>query len=223
MPEELDTRLDDPSHGGSELQRRGIIALDVLERSIIVLLYAFLVERIAATYSSTHEVVSLLVVPSEGLVVLFALIRRRTQTISRSPWVWLLALAATCAPMSVNASGSSPIVPPIAGALLLVFGMIVQVHAKLTLGRSFGCVPAHRGLRIAGPYKFVRHPMYAGYLLGHVAFLLIYPTLWNLSVYAATYALQIPRLLIEERLLGADPAYREYQSVVRYRLLPGLF
>jgi protein-S-isoprenylcysteine O-methyltransferase Ste14 len=65
--------------------------------------------------------------------------------------------------------------------------------------------------------------MYAGYLLSHVAFLLMNPTLWNLTAYATCYALQIPRLLNEERLLENDPQYRAYQATVKYRLIPGVF
>jgi protein-S-isoprenylcysteine O-methyltransferase Ste14 len=84
-------------------------------------------------------------------------------------------------------------------------------------------VPAHRGLKVAGPYRFVRHPMYAGYLLSHAAFLLMNPTVGNVAVYAVCYALQIPRIFAEERLLSRDPEYREYRRTVRYRLIPWLF
>jgi protein-S-isoprenylcysteine O-methyltransferase Ste14 len=102
-------------------------------------------------------------------------------------------------------------------------GMVIQVLAKLALGRSLGCVPAHRGLKLSGPYGCVRHPMYAGYLLSHLAFLLMNPTWWNLTAYALAYVLQVPRLLAEERLLAHDPQYRAYQAAVRYRLVPFVF
>jgi protein-S-isoprenylcysteine O-methyltransferase Ste14 len=65
--------------------------------------------------------------------------------------------------------------------------------------------------------------MYTGYLVSHLAFLLMNPTWWNLGVYAFCYALQTPRLLAEERLLARDPQYRDYQAAVRYRLIPGVF
>jgi len=91
------------------------------------------------------------------------------------------------------------------------------------LGRSFGVVPAHRGLKLAGPYRFVRHPMYAGYLLSHLAFLTMNCTWWNVGVYAVLYGLQVPRLLAEERLLDTDLRYRAYRTKVRYRLIPGIF
>lgn len=198
-------------------------SLDWGERVIVLVLYGWLVARILMSYSDDGRLANLLLLPSEGLVVVFLLLRRRTTEISRSPWEWLMALAATCAPLMVTPGVGSPLIAPVAAALLLLVGMLLQVHAKLVLGRSFGCVPAHRGLKLVGPYRFVRHPMYAGYLLGHTAFLLINPTPWNACVYLVSYATQVPRLLAEERLLGRDPAYREYQAQVRFRLIPWLF
>jgi len=97
------------------------------------------------------------------------------------------------------------------------------LHAKLTLGRSLGCVPAHRGLRLQGPYRFVRHPMYTGYLLTHLAILSLNPSLWNLGVYCVCYFLVVPRILMEERLLSADPSYCDYQAKVLFRMIPGVF
>ncbi len=73
---------------------------------------------------------------------------------------------------------------------------------------------------MVGPYRFVRHPMYAGYLLGHVSYLSANPTWGNLPAYGVCAGLQIPRLLAEERLLTNDPMYREYRERVRSRLIP---
>lgn len=166
---------------------------------------------------------SLLILPSEGLVILFLLLRRRACAISRNPGEWLLALAGTCTPMLVRIETAHALVPPLAGATLLLMGMVIQVLAKLVLGRSLGLVPAHRGLKRSGPYRFVRHPMYAGYLLSHLGFVLLNPTLWNLAWYVCCDGIQIFRLLAEERFLARDPQYRHYRTAVRYRLIPGLF
>jgi protein-S-isoprenylcysteine O-methyltransferase Ste14 len=160
---------------------------------------------------------------SEGLVVVFLLMRRPSRDLSRSPVDWLLAIAATWGPLLVRPSGDEPIVSPAAAAFVWLVGTFVQVWAKLALGRSFGCIPAHRGLKLEGPYRIVRHPMYAGYLLCHVSFWLLNPSLGNLALFAVCDMLQIPRLLAEERLLGRDPEYQRYRGEVRFRLVPGLF
>jgi protein-S-isoprenylcysteine O-methyltransferase Ste14 len=198
-------------------------ALDWLERLFVLGLYGWLVARLLGKYLADGGMVNLLLLPSEGVVVVFLLVRRPAATISRRPVEWLWALVATISPMLVNTGIGEPLIPVMAAAFLLLMGLLVQVWAKLTLGRSLGLVPAHRGLKLSGPYRYVRHPMYAGYLLSHLAFLLVNPTWWNLAVYGLCYGLQIPRLLAEERLLHRDPRYRTYERVVRSRLLPGVF
>ena len=199
------------------------LACEMGEMAIVLLLYLGLVARLITADGPHWNPANLLLLPSEGLVVIFMLMRRRTEQISWRWQDWLLAFSATVAPMLVKPAVGTALVSPTVGASLLVFGTILQMHAKLVLGRSFGCVPANRGLKLSGPYRFVRHPMYAGYLFSQIAFLLMNPTVWNLTLYGACYCLQIPRLLNEERLLSHDPRYREYQATVKYRLIPGVF
>ena len=199
------------------------LACDLTEMAVVLLLYIGLVERLLSSVGPHWNVANLLLLPSEGLVVICMLFRRRTEQISWRWQEWLLALSATVAPMLVIPSFGTPLLSPAAGATLMISGTILQVHAKLVLGRSFGCVPANRGLKLTGPYCFIRHPMYAGYLISQVAFLMMNPTVWNFVLYGTCYSLQIPRLLNEERLLENDPQYRAYQARVKYRLIPFLF
>ena len=198
--------------------------IDWVERILILSLYGWLVMRIVEAYAVTHNVANLIALCSEGLIVVFILCRRRPNEISPRPTDWLLTLTATATPLLVHPCiGSSYLVPPAIGALMLLTGFVLQFVAKLALGRSFGLVPAHRGLKQRGPYQIVRHPMYTGYLLCHVAFLLVNPSWWNLCVYLVCYAAQVPRLLAEERLLRHDAEYASYMETVRYRLIPGVF
>jgi protein-S-isoprenylcysteine O-methyltransferase Ste14 len=198
-------------------------ALDGAERFLVLGLYGWLVARLIGKYAADGGVVNVLLLSSEGLVVAFIVLQRPAASISRRPADWLLALAATVAPMLVNTGIGASLIPTAPAAFMLLVGLLMQVWAKLTLGRSLGLVPAHRGLKLSGPYRYLRHPMYAGYLLSHLAFLLVNPTQWNLAVYGFCYGLQVPRLLAEERLLRSDERYRAYQEAVRYRLFPGVF
>jgi protein-S-isoprenylcysteine O-methyltransferase Ste14 len=206
-----------------EIAGRNDLYLDWLERFLVVGFFCWLVVQLVGNYQSERNVGSLFLLPSEGLVVVFILIRRPSRVMSRQPGAWMMAIAATCAPMLVTSVADQNLVPAAVGAVVLLMGIIIQMHAKITLGRSLGCVAAHRGLILGGPYRFVRHPMYAGYLLSHLAFLALNPCWWNLGVYCFCYGLQIPRLFLEERLLSSDPSYRTYQSKVRFRLIPGVF
>jgi protein-S-isoprenylcysteine O-methyltransferase Ste14 len=199
------------------------MSLDLAERGAILVLYGWLVYRLLTGYAAGGNVGNLMLLLSEGLVVLFILVRRTTANVSRQWGHWVLAFAATAAPMLVQATAGKPLLPPVCGAMIILMGMVVQVHAKLVLGRSMGCVAANRGLKFSGPYRHIRHPMYAGYLLTHFAFLLMNPTLYNLTLYLACCAMQVGRIQAEERLLGQDAAYQSYQGAVRFRLIPPLF
>ena len=68
---------------------------------------------------------------------------------------------------------------------LQLAGLAWQVAAKVTLGRSFGLLPAARGLVTSGPYRVVRHPIYLGYLITHLAFVAANPTMWNVATLGA--------------------------------------
>lgn len=107
-------------------------------------------------------------------------------------------------------------------ATLQIFAILWQLASKLSLGRSFGLLPANRGIVTRGTYRIVRHPIYFGYLLGHASFLIASFTWYNLWLMCALYFFQVLRIVEEERLLKADPAYRQYMSQTKYRLLPGI-
>ena len=77
-------------------------------------------------------------------------------------------------------------------------------------------------MKSGGLYKVVRHPMYMGYIISHVGYLLVYASLWNFAVLGLAWVLLWMRTDEEEKVLGSDPAYREYAANVRSRLLPGV-
>jgi protein-S-isoprenylcysteine O-methyltransferase Ste14 len=124
-----------------------------------------------------------------------------------------------------------PLVRPvdIAGApesfavAVTAFGLMVVVVGKISLGRSFGLTPANRGVVSTGLYRFVRHPIYLGYLITHIGFVIANPADWNLVVLAVADIALMLRAKCEERTLAADSAYRDYMQRVRWRIVPGVF
>lgn len=195
--------------------------LDLFEQVAVLALYTWLVVRLWPAEFSPSNWYPVLLLLSEGLVVLLLLIRRPTDRISTRGVDWALAVGGTFVVLLVG-QGGPPLHGPL-GAMLMLIGLVIHVGAKLSLLRSFGVVAANRGVKAGGLYRLVRHPMYAGYMLTHAGFLLVAPSLWNLAVYAVAWAFLIARIYAEEKVLSEDPAYRALKDRVRYRLLPGLF
>jgi len=138
-----------------------------------------------------------------------------------------LSLAATlCATFYFLAFSIEPgirLVPEVLAAGMQVAGLFVQIYAKWSLRRSFGLLPANRGVVVAGPYRIVRHPMYLGYFVTDLGFLVANFGVRNVVVVLAQWTLQVVRIVKEEQLLSNDSTYREYMSRVRYRLVHGVF
>jgi len=199
------------------------LRLDLVEKIVVTALLGILAARLVPNAIASGDILPILLVGSETLVVAFLLLRRQTSDISLNWRDWLFGLSGTLAPLLVTASSGQPIVPPALCGILMMLGICLNVSAKLTLRRSFGVVAANRGVKIGGPYRLVRHPMYAGYLLTQIGFLLSGPTLWNICVYGLALGLQVARIHAEEQVLGKDPAYAAMTQRVRYRLLPLVF
>ena len=106
---------------------------------------------------------------------------------------------------------------PSAIQITALFGWAVSLAY---LGRSFGIVPADRGLVQRGPYRYVRHPVYAFEALFFIGYIIAVPTPRTAIIIALWAALQITRILREERILTG---YEEYRRRVRWRLLPGVW
>lgn len=72
-----------------------------------------------------------------------------------------------------------------------------------------------------GPYRYVRHPMYASMFLFFPGSALLLGSWWGLLLCALLLGLLVWRIPHEERMLesGLD-GYEEYERKVRYRLIP---
>jgi protein-S-isoprenylcysteine O-methyltransferase Ste14 len=202
------------------------IWLDLVERTVVAVVFGFFAVRMYSSFKVTHSIAVPLLLISEILPVFLIVFRKWSQShaMSTNPLDWFLALVGANAPL-LSLPGSIPgaILPEILCSLVIVAGFVIQISAKIILWRSFGVVPAAREIKVHGPYRFVRHPMYAGYIIAHIGFLLAFPIFWNLTVYSAALAIQIARISREEKILSGSPLYREFSSRVRYRLLPGVF
>lgn len=108
-----------------------------------------------------------------------------------------------------------------AGALCGLGGWALSVVSIACLRRSFGLFAQAREPVYLGPYRLVRHPIYAGYIITSVGLILVNP-FFNYALLFIVYVwLLVWRARIEEaKIVSFFPAYAQYQNKVPF-LFPG--
>ena len=103
------------------------------------------------------------------------------------------------------------------GGALSVLGFILCLYWYVFWNQNY-----NGQLLTSGPYKYVRHPFYSGFLfmaLGLAIALPIYQTRFLLVITLAVIIIFIPKE--EEALLRKYKGrYQKYMEQVRYRLIP---
>jgi protein-S-isoprenylcysteine O-methyltransferase Ste14 len=199
------------------------IGMDFAARLLVGTMFAMLSFNLLGDVIHTHRLTALWLLISESLVVVLTILRRRARIVDRTAGSAFLTCASLVGPVLLRTVATGGIVPDAVTALVGSIGLIIVIAGKMTLGRSFGIAPANRGVVIAGPYTIVRHPIYTGYLLTHIAFAFAHPTIWNAAVLLFSDAALILRALHEERLLSKDDSYQSYCQRVGWHLMPGVF
>jgi protein-S-isoprenylcysteine O-methyltransferase Ste14 len=121
-----------------------------------------------------------------------------------------------------------PLAVQIVAFVLMVLGSLLGTWAML-VNRFFSAVvriQTDRGHTVVsdGPYRFVRHPAYAGGVVSYLAGPLALGSVWALIPGALIALLTLVRTALEDKTLQEElPGYQEYTQRVRYRLLPGVW
>lgn len=107
--------------------------------------------------------------------------------------------------------------------VLTLGGLWIAMWATVHLGRSFGVLVEVRQVVIDGAYKWVRHPMYAGYVFLLTGFALSNFTIAHFLLVPFHIGLLLYRARLEEqRLADASPQYAEYRRRTGF-VFPRLF
>lgn len=206
-----------------QTQREGALT-EWLLRVFALLIYGLAVSNLARAWWADHSRWTLLLLLlTEGYTLALVLVARRASVRDMTPLAVLATGYAAFFFVLLEAKGTQRFVPEAVGIGLQLAGLAWQFASKYTLGRSFGLLPAARGIVVAGPYRVVRHPIYLGYLISHIGFLLVNFSWQNFAVIAVLYAAQVLRIRREEQVLCGDDAYRSYTERVRWRLVPGVY
>jgi protein-S-isoprenylcysteine O-methyltransferase Ste14 len=105
-------------------------------------------------------------------------------------------------------------------APLALGAFVLGVYGLLYLRRSLSIIPEARRLVTGGPYRLIRHPLYAAEILAACALILDRPGLWAVITLVPFIAVQMLRARFEEGLLSRTfPEYAPYAARTR-RLIP---
>jgi protein-S-isoprenylcysteine O-methyltransferase Ste14 len=114
-------------------------------------------------------------------------------------------------------------------ALCVAFASQLFVLWAMASNRFFATtvrIQQERGHQViaTGPYRYVRHPGYAGSILYTLAIPIVLGSWWTFIPAALTVVLLVLRTGLEDRTLQADlPDYQNYSKRTSYRLFPGLW
>lgn len=109
------------------------------------------------------------------------------------------------------------------GIALLLQGMALRLNAIAKLGRFYSrrvrLETDHQLIR-SGPYRWIRHPAYAGALMGHLGLAVVFHSWVACAIWAGLMAPMVARrIIIEESVLFELNGYAEYARHTR-RLAP---
>jgi protein-S-isoprenylcysteine O-methyltransferase Ste14 len=109
--------------------------------------------------------------------------------------------------------------------LVFAAGLGLRLVAVHVLGRFYSHHVVRRpdhSVVSSGPYRFVRHPAYAGMLLSHLGLVGFFANVASVPLLAVLVAAVVWRIRVEERVLWDMAGYSAYARR-RARLLPGVW
>jgi protein-S-isoprenylcysteine O-methyltransferase Ste14 len=116
----------------------------------------------------------------------------------------------------------------VASLIFILLGFVLGTYALIENRFFSGMVriQTERGHRVvsSGPYRWVRHPGYAGSLLAYLASPIWLDSWWAFIPAIIISVILVIRTNLEDKTLHEElEGYRDYSDRVRFRLMPGLW
>ncbi len=156
-------------------------------------------------------------------ITLVFLLRRPSKLTSRNVGDWIAAIGGTFITY-LYTSSAKPIYPYImpTAYIVMILTAFLSTICIINLGRSFGIVPANRGVKTELLYGIVRHPLYSLYTIYDLAVISLAFSPHNCYIAILHALFSYLRAKREENILMLDRTYKEYVSKTRYMFLPGV-
>lgn len=197
---------------------------DLMEKTANILgaaTYILFAAATVADFAARQRPSSLIQLTLVTIFAFFFIIRKPPKDVNLKIYDWVIALIGTYAPLLMR---PAPLLHDVLVLQILqVVGTCWSIFGIVSLNRSIGLVAADRGVKATGAYKFVRHPIYAGYFVSFTSFFAQNMTVFNALALGCWMTTELMRIFAEEKVLMQDPAYAEYAKKVRWRLLPFVF
>ncbi|XXT19537.1 methyltransferase [Sorangium sp. So ce429] len=180
-----------------------------------------LVELGASCMEDAWDLRDVLWAAATVLLVVFTLRRSAPRSVTRGPMAITATLGCYLIPSCFEIGE-----PPSSEVVWISFSLagaaaLIQLWAVLSLRTSFSLLPAARELVQAGPYRYLRHPMYFSYLVVVTAAVVYTPAWRNVGLALLAYGALLARAVLEEREMSRHSRrYARYRAAARWRFVP---
>ena len=185
---------------------------------VLAVIYLVFVYKFSVDFAQTLRTSVLIAIVYETMLVYFLLTRATPIDVSKHPYDWFIAIVGTWIPLLMRPSIEINEFQLM--QILQVVGLLISMAGLFSLSKSFGIVPANRGVKTDGIYKYIRHPLYSGYVISVFSFVVQNPSTYNIVLYLFLILFKVLRIQAEEEFLMKDKAYADYTKKTEWRLVP---